>query len=160
MNSRVMGIGQETHNYLKELSNERGITMKRIIDLLIAYGEENNWHQDIDWEGEKAAADSVKSTWTSVVSMVEYYQKKAPDADTNTLMNFTGYSKAQVEAVTMESHARCLKYLRDNPYTSANDLTTPCDVTLKLAKRVSRHFRGKVKPTKREAAFYQSRGLL
>jgi len=154
--SKLINVPIEFHSYMKQLSDDKGVTMIRIIEnMVLPFLLKSDWDKEADWKGEKEAQDDSKPTWTKVVSRIESYMTKYPGADTEKLMSHTGYSKAQVETVTMVAHKRCINYLTDNPEATPKELSTECAVSLGLAKRVAGQYRGDGVITKRERHLYQ-----
>lgn len=104
---KMLGMTEALHMELKNLSESKRVPMTVVLEALLSKAD------DIDWKSVEKGYKSEKLTWTKMRQVVSEYQKKYPDITDEDLVQFTGFSLAQVETLTHTAHKRVLEVMKD-----------------------------------------------
>lgn len=104
---KMLGMTEALHTELKSLAESKRVPMTVVLETLLAHSD------DIDWKSVEKNHKSEKLTWTKMRTTVSEYQAKYPNITDEDLVQFTGYSLAQVETLTFTAHKRVLEVMRD-----------------------------------------------
>lgn len=149
MTRAVIGVSKELHSGLKELSREAGIPLTKILEHWLENCSGQNW-QTI-----KKDYDNNKPSWKNIRETVKGYAEKYPDASDEELVQMSGFSKRQVETVTLSAHKRCIAYIRANPTCNIDIVEKECDVSKRFATRIMKQFTGDAPKPKSEEHLWQ-----
>lgn len=104
---KMLGMTEALHTELKNLSEAKRVPMTVVLETLLQHAG------DIDWKTVAKEYKDEKPTWTKMRQVVNEYQRKFPQISDEDLVQFTGYSLAQVETLTHTAHKRVLEVMRD-----------------------------------------------
>ena len=147
MSRSVIGVSVELHGKLRNLAKDAGIPLTIVLEHWV-----DNCHEQ-DWVTIKKSYDATKPTWKNIRFLVKEYVKRNPDASDADIVDYTGYSLAQVETITHTAHKRCLLAI-EGGITDVAKLAHLSNVSVNFARRILSCHAGEQKIPKEEAYLY------
>lgn len=151
MARKLISVPMSIAEDLYALAKRNSLPASAVINALLDFSE------DVDWEEVKKEFKSTKSSWKNIAERVNEYQEKYPQATSEELSRFTGYSLYQIRVITHEAHTDVLRTLRAYPKWDVSDIAHHSKVSERFVVRIQEQLEGIRKIPKNEAYLFTAK---